>query len=116
MRLSSFAARVIEEFLETGDEEVLEDYSGNYFRSRFVSRLWARRIAASVRSNTLIELGCAALRLPVLRKVAAKVFFGRGSFPDPPTKRHQARILVDPLPERSTAHAVSVDHHIVEVT
>jgi flavin-dependent dehydrogenase len=97
MRLSSFAARVIEDFLETGNEEVLQDYSGDYFRSRFVSRLWARRIAANVRSNTLVELGCAALRLPGLKKVATKVFFGRGSFPDLPAKCHQAGILVHPV-------------------
>jgi len=97
MRLSSFAARVIEEFLASGNEEALRDYSGDYFRSRFVSRLWARRIASNVRSNTLIELGCAALRLPVLRKVAANVFFGHGSFPDLPTKHKQTGILVHPV-------------------
>jgi len=94
MRLSSFAARVIEDFLATGDEDALQNYSGNYFRSRFVSRLWARRIASSVRSNALIELGCAALRLPVLRRVAANIFFGHGSFPDLPAKHNQAGVLV----------------------
>src|SRR4030095_575302 len=41
MRLSTFAAQVISEFLETGNEEVLQQYSGDYFRTRFASRLWA---------------------------------------------------------------------------
>ena len=82
MRLSSFAARVVTEYLSTGDVEVLQAYSGELFRSRFASRLWARRIAATLRQPQLLELGCGLLRLPVFSRLANHVFFGRGSFPD----------------------------------
>ena len=82
MRLSAFAARVVTEYLSTGDVQRLQAYSGELFRSRFASRLWARRIAASVRQPQLLELGCAMLRLPVFNRLANHVFFGRGSFPD----------------------------------
>jgi flavin-dependent dehydrogenase len=82
MRLSAFAASVVTEYLSTGDVEVLQAYSGELFRSRFASRLWARRIAATLRQPQLLELGCAMLRLPVFTRLANHVFFGRGSFPD----------------------------------
>ena len=82
MRLSAFAAKVVTQYLSTGNVQVLEAYSGELFRSRFASRLWARRIASNVRQPQLIELGCALLRLPVFSKLAHHVFFGRGSFPD----------------------------------
>ena len=82
MRLSAFAASVVTEYLSTGDVEVLHAYSGELFRKRFVSRLWARRIAATLRQPQLLEMGCALLRLPVFSKLANHVFFGRGSFPD----------------------------------
>jgi flavin-dependent dehydrogenase len=82
MRLSAFAAKVVTEFLSTGDVQVLRAYSGEIFRSRFASRLWARRIASTIRQPQLLELGCALLRLPLLDRLANHVFFGRGSFPD----------------------------------
>ena len=82
MRLSAFAAGVVAEYLSTGDAQVLQAYSGELFRSRFASRLWARRIAATLRQRQLLELGCAVLRLPVFSRLANHVFFGRGSFPD----------------------------------
>lgn len=82
MRLSAFAAKVVSEYLSTGDVEVLRAYSGEIFRARFASRLWARRIAANLRQPQLLELGCAVLRLPGLSRLANHVFFGRGSFPD----------------------------------
>ena len=82
MRLSAFAASVVTEYLSTGDVQVLQAYSGELFRSRFASRLWARRIASTLRQPQLLELGCALLRLPVFSRLANHVFFGRGSFPD----------------------------------
>lgn len=82
MRLSAFAANVVTEYLSTGDSEVLQAYSGELFRSRFASRLWARRIASTLRQPQLLEFGCALLRLPVFSRLANHVFFGRGSFPD----------------------------------
>jgi flavin-dependent dehydrogenase len=82
MRLSTFAAGVVVDYLSTGDPAVIDQYSGSRFRARFASRLWARRISSTFRQRSMIELGCAALRLPLLRRLAAHVFFGRGSFPD----------------------------------
>ena len=82
MRLSTLAARVIPRYLETGDADALHSYSGELFRARFTSRLWMRRLISNVREPALIELGCAAMRLPLFKSVARQVFFGRGSFPD----------------------------------
>src|SRR5436190_1639739 len=44
MRLSSFAAEIIGRYLETENPDVLNAYSGELFRARFVSRLWMRRM------------------------------------------------------------------------
>jgi flavin-dependent dehydrogenase len=82
MRLSSLAASVVAEFIETGDARALARYSGERFRARFVSRLWMRRVLSSVRSPSLLEVGCALLRLSPLDALARHIFFGRGSFPD----------------------------------
>ena len=82
MRLSSLAASVVAEYVETGDESALARYSGERFRARFVSRLWMRRLLSHVRSPFLVEAGCALLRRPPLDALARHVFFGRGSFPD----------------------------------
>jgi flavin-dependent dehydrogenase len=82
MRLSTLAAKVIADYLRTGDPRTLGTYSGNEFRARFVSRIWMRRAAATIRHRWLVELGCAAMRLPLLKSFAWHVFFGRGSFPD----------------------------------
>jgi len=82
MRLSTLAAKVIGDYLASNDARALDAYAGNSFRARFVSRLWMRRAASAVRNPLLLELGCAAMRLPVLNSFAWHVFFGRGSFPD----------------------------------
>lgn len=82
MRLSAFAAQVVSEYLSSGNQHALSMYSGELFRARFASRLWARRVASTFDQRQLIELGCAVLRLPVLNRIARHVFFGRGSFPD----------------------------------
>ncbi|HEY8225030.1 MAG TPA: NAD(P)/FAD-dependent oxidoreductase [Pyrinomonadaceae bacterium] len=84
MRLSTFAADVVAEFLKTNDPSVLTAYSGQRFRARFTSRLWARRIASSLRNPAVIELAFRALSTPVLKPLAHHIFFGRGSFPDVP--------------------------------
>ena len=82
LRLSTFAASVISDYLETGDAGVLAAYSGELFRTRFISRLWMRRMIAAGKSTAMVELGCALLRLPPINLLAWHVFFGRGSFPD----------------------------------
>jgi flavin-dependent dehydrogenase len=84
MRLSGLAANVVAEYLETGNVDALKLYSGELFRARFASRIWMRRLVSNIRKPGLLELGCAALRLPVLNAFAWHVFFGRGSFPDVP--------------------------------
>jgi flavin-dependent dehydrogenase len=82
MRLSAFAAEVVSEYLSTSDPRALSMYSGELFRARFASRLWARRVASTFRQRQLLELGCGVLRFPLLNRLARHVFFGRGSFPD----------------------------------
>jgi flavin-dependent dehydrogenase len=82
MRLSTLAAKVIADYLESGNAEVLRAYSGERFRARFASRLWMRRLVSTVRQPSLMELACGALRLPFINSFAWHVFFGRGSFPD----------------------------------
>jgi flavin-dependent dehydrogenase len=82
LRLSVLAAAVAADFLATGDVAALAPYDGAALRARFRTRLLVRRVLAAVRSPAAAELACAALRLPPLRAVAHKVFFGRGSFPD----------------------------------
>jgi flavin-dependent dehydrogenase len=82
MRLSALAANVVTDFLKTGSAEVLAAYSGGAFRARFVSRLWARRLASAFSRPFLAELAFAALSLPMLKPIANHIFFSRGSFPD----------------------------------
>ena len=94
LRLSSLAARVIEDYLTSGDAAALAPYSGARFRARFTSRLWLRRVHATLSDPRLVELACAAARLPLLRRFAWHVFFGRGSFPDVETTRVGAHAVV----------------------
>ncbi len=82
LRLSAFAAEVIAESLQKNDPNILLNYSGKRFRSRFISRLWMRRIIAILTNQTLLKLGFVFLRRKLGRKFAKHVFFGRGSFPD----------------------------------
>jgi hypothetical protein len=89
MRLSTFAAEVITNYLATDDASVLTAYSGKLFRARFTSRIWMRRAIATFNQPAL-ELAFLALRLPLVNAFANQVFFGRGSFPDleiPPAAR-----------------------------
>jgi flavin-dependent dehydrogenase len=87
MRLSNLAAGVIADYLGGGGEASLAQYSGELFRARFISRIWMRRLIARVRQPQMIELACAAMRLPLLNSLAWHVFFGRGSFPDAQLQR-----------------------------
>ncbi len=82
MRLSHLAARVIVDYLGSGDAASLAPYSGDAFRTRFTSRLWMRRLIAKLKQPAVLEMGCAIMRLPLVNSLARHVFFGRGSFPD----------------------------------
>ena len=82
MRLSSMAASVVEQRLKSGDAKALLDYSGELFRSRFISRVWMRRIISLFTNQAFLELGFVFLRGKLGRRLAKHIFFGRGSFPD----------------------------------
>lgn len=82
LRLSKFAADVVSRRLATDDPRVLLSYSGEFFRARFVSRLWMRRIIKAFSTQTLLETAFTFLRSGIGSKFAKHVFFGRGSFPD----------------------------------
>jgi flavin-dependent dehydrogenase len=94
MRLSTLAASVVTEYLKTGDTAALAEYSGERFRSRFVSRLWMRKALTSIRSPALLEAGCALIRRAPFDALARHVFFGRGSFPDVDAPTPRATLAV----------------------
>ncbi|HEX6926336.1 MAG TPA: NAD(P)/FAD-dependent oxidoreductase [Longimicrobiaceae bacterium] len=97
LRLSSLAVDVTCNYLDSGDEAALEPYGGAAFRARFRTRLLLRRLLSSIHSPAAAELACAALRLPPCRSVARHVFFGRGSFPDPPTSLPHGQVRTTPV-------------------
>ena len=92
LRLSAIAAKIIEERLRTGDPNVLLKYSGDIFRSRFISRLWMRRLISVFTNQTVLEIGCAFLRTSAGKRLAKHVFFGRGSFPDVGAELEKSKI------------------------
>ncbi len=106
MRLSTLAASVITDYLNTGDVESLKVYSGELFRARFTSRLWMRRIISSVQQPSLIEMGFAAMRLPILSYLSWHVFFGRGSFPDVGKTESRIQQSVVRMQERASNYFV----------
>ena len=82
MRLSAFAADVTAEYLDRGNANALQAYSGDRFRARFLARRWMRYAIRAASNPLAMELACAMLRTPPLRALAAHVFFARRSFPD----------------------------------
>ncbi len=82
MRLSELAARVIAGALAADDRSVLGAYAGRRFRARFLARRSMRALFAAMRRPAPLEAACAFLRTPLLRPLAAHIFFGRNSFPD----------------------------------
>jgi flavin-dependent dehydrogenase len=84
LRLSEFAADVIDAAVRTGDASALAAYSGEAFRRKFRTRLWLRAVLRAVRSPRLVEMACWCLRSQLGRKLAARVFFHPASFPDVP--------------------------------
>jgi flavin-dependent dehydrogenase len=81
LRLSNVAAEVIRRYLDTGKPDVLDAYDGRRFRAGYRTRRMLRGLFGACRSAWMLELACAALRVPALRCVAEHVFFGDGSFP-----------------------------------
>lgn len=84
LRLSGFAAEVIDAAVRTGDASALAAYSGEAFRRKFRTRLWLRAALRAIRSPRLVETACWCLRSQLGRKLAARVFFHPASFPDVP--------------------------------
>lgn len=100
LRLSAVSANVILKRLEADDPRILMKYSGELFRSRFVSRLWMRRIISAIRSQAVLEAACCFFRGRIGGRMARHVFFGRGSFPDVKIERTLASV-----PKRLTIKA-----------
>lgn len=82
MRLSTFAADVIGEYLDSGDVRVLRAYTGDRFRARILARRWMRHAMRIVSTPRMAEAAFTMLRMPLLQWLAEHVFFARGSFPD----------------------------------
>jgi flavin-dependent dehydrogenase len=82
LRLSSLACDVAFAYLDTGDASVLQQYSGDRFRARFLTRRWMRHAIDALSTPMLAEAAFMMLRMPLLRGLAEHVFFSRGSFPD----------------------------------
>ena len=82
LRLTEWAATIVTESLQQQNPDLLLQYTGAEFRTRFTSRLWMRKIIQLFSYQPLLELICLTLRLPLLNKLASHVFFSRGSFPD----------------------------------
>jgi len=87
LRLSEFAAEVIDGAIRTDDDATLEAYSGAAFRRKFRMRIWLRSALRSIRSRRLVNAACWCLRTPPGRRLAARVFFHPASFPDAPGLR-----------------------------
>jgi flavin-dependent dehydrogenase len=84
LRLSAFAVDVTLAYLATGDATAVARYDGRWFRRHFRARLALRNALVALWTPSALEAGCAVLRTPPGRRLAHNVFFGRGSFPDPP--------------------------------
>lgn len=82
IRLSTLAARVTRQYLESGDPQSLAAYDGNRFRPRFASRLLMRNVLSAISRRWVIDAGFMAMSRWPMRSLAWHIFFGRGSFPD----------------------------------
>lgn len=84
LRLSEFAADVLNEALRTGRPDALSQYDGAALRVRFRGRLLLRRGLAHVRTSALASAAFVPLRMRIGRAAASRVLFGDRSFPAPP--------------------------------
>ena len=81
-RLTRFATAVAGAVLDGAPPELLQTYSGAPLQRHFARRRWIRSIFETIRHPLLAEAACGLLRTPPGRRLARRVFFGRGSFPD----------------------------------
>ncbi len=82
MRLSKFAAEVVTERLRNDEPKVLLNYSGSMFRTKFASRILMRLALKRFSYQSLLEIGFKFMKGRIGRRIAEKIFFRRGSFPD----------------------------------
>jgi len=85
-RLSTVAAGAIVDHLVRDDQGLLEAYSGDCFRPRFMSRLFMRRLLTALDDPRGLEAVCLSLRIFPASSIARAVLFGRNSFPGEPTE------------------------------
>ncbi|MFI2543394.1 NAD(P)/FAD-dependent oxidoreductase [Streptomyces rochei] len=83
LRLSEFAAEILDHALRTGRPTALSAYDGAALRAAFRGRLTLRRGLAQVRTPTMAQAAFTLLRTPVGRAAASRVLFGDKSFPTP---------------------------------
>lgn len=93
MRLSTFAADVIVDYLATGDPRTLHAYTGDRFRTRILARRWMRNAMRVMSTQPLLETAFAMLRVPLFTRLAQHVFFSRGSFPDVQPRERNAKVF-----------------------
>ncbi|HUH12027.1 MAG TPA: NAD(P)/FAD-dependent oxidoreductase [Longimicrobiales bacterium] len=81
-RLTGLAMAMVARVLEGAPPELLERYSGAPFQRHFARRRRSRRLFEALGHPLLVELAFGGLRTPPGRRLARRVLFGRGSFPD----------------------------------
>jgi flavin-dependent dehydrogenase len=102
LRQSRLAVQVVGAWLGGGQRAALGAYQAPALRRRFRGRVLLRLAYGRLHGRAGMELALAALRAPALSPLAARVFFGRGSFPD----LDLARLLAESdAPRRSLAGA-----------
>lgn len=99
LRQSRLAVDVIVAWLGGAHRAAIEAYASPDLRRRFRGRMWMRRGMSQLRSPRAAELALALLRTGPLPALAARVFFGRGSFPD----LDLARLLADQARSRRSS-------------
>lgn len=108
VRLSEFAAYVAARALN-GEVNALEAYRGGTFEGRFATRRWMRSALRNAPPLAL-ETICAAFRLPLLKSVASRFFFGDGSFPDVDHGRINSTAKVRMIGDYSGAATLNTTH------
>jgi flavin-dependent dehydrogenase len=83
LRLSEFAAEVLDDALRTGRPDALSPYNGAALRARFQGRLMLRRGLSHVRTPAAATAAFTLLRTRPGRAAAGRILFGDKSFPLP---------------------------------
>jgi flavin-dependent dehydrogenase len=81
-RLTRRATALVAQVLAGAPAAMLEGYSGAPYQRHFARKRRSRRVLEGLRHPLLVELAFAGLRTSPGRRLARRVLFGRGSFPD----------------------------------